>query len=481
MAELPQSTEYPEFGFDGKLTIYGILRKYFTIHDELGHNVGLSRKWNPNTSAQYARDYMDRLLPIMAQLFGREKPMHTYSADDFETVLNHLRNTYHYAERTMSHYRFLLWSAYKIGFENSLYSDNIFWGELIDPEDDPEKYEQHRAKALTRIRKSFSVHEDICLMKWFSQLDPIAASGTDVALACMYFLGCRNNETCGADFSAFHLLDSHRETAVFDMLKTTSENSSRLKPSGKTKNAPRTLPVPPPLYNFILKRKTWLEQQVTAGNILLPEGVETVDQLPVACVENHYTKRAQTADLSRAGRVLFDSIGIQKSELAILQEIMFSQEFRETQIEEKDPTTYLFRRNVATRLYHLGFPWTSIQYWIAHEIEDPVIARNHFADEDTLHELSNQYLQHPVFHIFNREKMPAARGEQTSFCIAQDETFFVRVTAKEPNQPLYLDLDNDKGQLNIKMVEYLSTVSSAERVSILGVLQQAYKNEMNHI
>ena len=265
------------------------------------------------------------------------------------------------------------------------------------------------------------------------------------------------------------------------MLKTTSENSSRLKPSGKTKNAPRTLPVPPPLYNFILKRKTWLEQQVAAGNILLPEGIETVDQLPVACVENHYTKRAQTADLSRAGRVLFDSIGIQKSELAILQEIMFSQEFRETQIEEKDPTTYLFRRNVATRLYHLGFPWTSIQYWIAQEIEDPVIARNHFADEDTLHELSNQYLQHPVFHIFNREKMPTARGEKTSFCIAQDETFFVRVTAKEPNQPLYLDLDNDKGQLNIKMVEYLSTVSSAERVSILGVLQQAYKNEMNHI
>ena len=77
--------------------------------------------------------------------------------------------------------------------------------------------------------------------------------------------------------------------------------------------------------------------------------------------------------------------------------------------------------------------------------------------------------------------MPTARGEKTPFSIAQDETFFVRVTAKEPNQPLYLDLDNDRGQLNIKMVEYLSTVSSAERVSILGVLQQAYKNEMNHI
>lgn len=481
MAELPQSTEYPEFGFDGKLTIYGILRKYFTIHDELGHNIGLSRKWNPNTTAQYARDYMDRLLPIMAQLFGREKPMHTYSADDFEAILNRLRNTYHYAERTMSHYRFLLWSAYKIGFENSLYSDNIFWGELIDPEDDPEKYEQHRAKALTRIRKSFSVHEDIRIMKWFSSLDPISACGTDVALACMYFLGCRNNEACGADFSAFHLLDSHPDTAVFDMLQTTSENSNRLKPSGKTKNAPRTLPVPPPLYNFILKRKTWLEQQVNVGNIILPEGVETVDQLPVACIENQYTKRAQSADLSRAGRVLFDSIGIQKSELAILQEIMFSQEFQETQIEEKDPTTYLFRRNVATRLYHLGFPWTSIQYWIAHEIEDAVIARNHFSDEDTLHELSNQYMQHPIFHIFDHARMMAISGGRTSFCIAPDDTFFVQVTALEPNQPLYLDLNRDKAKFNVKMIEYSTTVSSADQVNIIRTLYQVYTNEMSHL
>lgn len=226
MAELPQSTEYPEFGFDGKLTIYGILRKYFTIHDELGHNIGLSRKWNPNTTAQYARDYMDRLLPIMAQLFGREKPMHTYSADDFEAILNRLRNTYH---------------------------------------------------------------------------------------------------------------------------------------------------------------------------------------------------------------------------------------------------------------YHLGFPWTSIQYWIAHEIEDAVIARNHFSDEDTLHELSNQYMQHPIFHIFDHARMMAISGERTSFCIAPDDTFFVQVTALEPNQPLYLDLNRDKAKFNVKMIEYSTTVSSADQVNIIRTLYQVYTNEMSHL
>ena len=477
MPTLPQLAEYPELGWDGKLTFYGILRMLFFKTDELGHNIGLSKNWNANTTTQYARDYTDRLLPVAAQLFGREKPMHTYSADNFEAILGRLRETYHYAERTMSHYRFLLWSAYKIGFEHDLYSDDIFWGELIDPEDDPEKYQQHRAKALTRIRKSFSVREDILIMKWFSSLDPIKASGTDVALACMYFLGCRNNEACGANFGAFHLLETHPDTAVFDMLQTTSENSNRIKASGKTKNAPRTLPAPKLLYEFIAKRKAWLEQQVATGVIPLPNDIKCVDQLPVACVENKYTRRAQSGDLSRAGRLLFDSIGIQKSELAILQEILFSQEFRETQIEEKDPTTYLFRRNVATRLYHLGFPWTTIQYWIAHEIEDSIIARNHFADEDILHELSVHYAQHPIFHMKERFIMTSSECKEAGFSIGPSDTYLIHATASEPHQPLHIKLSSDHSTLSVKIIEYTNTDSPVDRVNILDALYQSYATE----
>lgn len=471
---------YPELGYDGKPTFYGILRNSFTRTNMQGMNTGLSRKWNDNTTEKYARDYSERLFPIMSKLFGKEKPMHSYTAEDFEAILNELRQKYHYAASSMLHYRYLLWIAYQLGFEDGLYDDNIFWGEVIDPEENPKEYEKYRANALTRIRKSFSISEDIRLMRFFANLDPATAEGENIALACMYIFGGRNNEACGADFGDFHILDTHPETAVFDMVRTTTANSNLTKPSGKTKNAPRTLPIPSWFYDFVVRRREWIQKQLDAGVFSLPEGIDSVDSLPVACVGCNYTKRAQSGDLSRAGRALFSAVGIEKSELAILQEIMFSQEFRDTEIEEKDPTTYLFRRNVATRLYHMGFPWSTIQYWVAHEIEDSVIARNHFVDEDILHELGERYFRHPVFHILDDSASEKPMDYQSDFSAEPGETLFIQATTLEPNQPIKVWLQGNGAPLDIKVKERPHKKQDAEDVDILNALYHAYRERLRN-
>lgn len=468
--------EYPDLGYDGHYTFAGVLISCFSVLNSEGENVGLSRAWNETTTSQYIRDYTERLLPAMIQRFDKEKPMYTYTEDDFEAILTDLREKYHYADSTMMHYRHLLWIVYQAGYEADLYVDNIFWGEIIDPITSPEEYEKHRANALTRIRKSFSISEEIRLLKWFAKLDPLTAPGTDVGLACMFFLGCRNNEACGADFSAFHTLSGYPDTGVFDMLQTTSENSNKIKGSGKTSNAPRTLPSPHALYSFILKRREGLEQLIKLGKTKLPVDVKSVDQLPVTCVGNKYSDRAQSGDLSRAGRELFKAIGIGKSELAILHEILHSQEFQETQIEEKDPTTYLLRRNVATRLYHLGFPWTTIQYWIAHEVEDTVIMRNHFADEDTLHAIGQQYEEHPIFDVLRRlQGVEGRRSNLQEVQVPQRKTLLVKAVSLEPNQPVNYAIRSSKGGLKIQVTEFPEANSSGTQVDILDALRRAYQ------
>ena len=404
--------------------------------------------------------------------------MHLFTEADFEDILAELGKAYHYAESTIMHYRYLLWIVYRAGFEDGLYDDNIFWDELIDPLENPEEYEKQRSTALTRIRKSFSIEEDIKLMQWFLSLDPERASGSDIALACMYFLGCRNNEACGADFGSFHALHSHPETAVFDMVQTTVVGSNRLKSGGKSSNAPRTLPVPAILYDFIQKRRSWILRQVETGKLKLPESIHSVDQLPVACVSNHYTVRSQTTDLSKAGRALFERIGIQKSELAILHQIMFSEEFKQTQIVEKDPTTYLFRRNVATRLYHLGFKWTTIQYWIAHEIEDTLIMRNHFADEDILHSLAQRYAQHPIFSVMLGENASDQNGQNY---LAPNQSMYIIATAKEPGQSVTISIESSSGPVQVSLAEFPSKAQCLDNVDILNSLYHAYQHSYKQL
>ena len=465
--------QYPSLGYDGSITFAGVLQNEFNKTDSTGLNIGLSKRWNDNTAAQYSRDYLDRLLPTMTKLFGNEKPMHTYTETDFEKILVEITSKYHYAERTVMHYRFLLWIVYRAGFECGLYPDNIFWDELIDPMDNQEEFEKRRVAALTRIRKSFSIKEDIMLMQWFLSLNPATTPGPEVALAFMYFSGCRNNEACGADFGAFHALPSHPETAVFDMFKTTVVGSNQVKSGGKSSNAPRTLPIHPLLFQFLQKRKAWIERQVVEGKLSLPKGIHSVDQLPIACIGTDYITRAQTGDLSRAGRTLFQKLGIHKSELAVLHQILFSEEFRQTQIIEKDPTTYLFRRNVATRLYHLGFEWTSIQYWIAHEIDDSLLMRSYFADEDILHQLSQEYSKHPIFTVMS-DLLDNAHTEKR--ILSPSEELCLVATANEPCQQIEVSLLSINHPINIVATELSSVRCGHTNANILNNLYRAYSS-----
>lgn len=71
---------------------------------------------------------------------------------------------------------------------------------------------------------------------------------------------------------------------------------------------------------------------------------------------------------------------------------------------EKDPTTYLLRRNYATHLDILGFEENEIQYLMGHDIEDDMDKRNFYRNEERLIEIAKKLEMRPLVNEgFNLE------------------------------------------------------------------------------
>jgi len=395
----------PSDAYDHTPTFVGILRKYFFEHDEHNNNIGISKDWGETTKENYLGQYNSRLIPTIDSIFGKERPMAEFTADDFEKILSELCRKYNYRDSTKQHYRHLMWVVYRAGFEHGHYEDRILWPDVIDLEgDDEDKKNEIRAKVMTKIRKSFDIDEEIAIVKWFLQLNPETASGEDIGLLFMFFAGFRGNEACGTDIRSVYVLDKYPEVPVVDMVQSTTIGKNATKAGGKTSNAPRTVPLLLSFFNFLKKRRDYLSRLVEMGTLQLPAGMKNVDDLPYVCKGHNYTTRATTDDLSKAGRSLFLRIGIEKNVLSVLHQILFSSEFATLQIEEKDPTTYLNRRNFVTHLKSLGFSDEEIQYLVGHEIENPDEDRNAFSDPDALRHLWLRLQMHPVNLLLNGEQ-----------------------------------------------------------------------------
>lgn len=463
---------FPGLAHDGSYTFAGILSKYFNTLDEY------SREWNENTAESYLNDYNNRILPTIKVLFGLEKTMASFTEEEFETILNTLSLQYHYRDSTIQHYRFLLWVVYRAGFEHGHYVDSIFWGDLSDASELDN--EERKAAAMTRIRKSFTIGEEIKLIRWFQALKPDTATGEDIGLAIMLFQGLRNNETCGLSFQSIRTLSNQIDIPILDIFQTTKLDSNELKIGGKTRNAPRVLPLFGPLYRFLLERKDFLSKISDTSDL---------SQLPIVCRGNNFTARANTHDLTKAGHMLFEKVGISRSELGLLQQILFDPELQATQIEEKDVTPYLFSRHVGTRLYQLGFTSVEVQYWMGHDIEDAILTRNTFSDDEILAKLAEKYRQHPAYIFFesDREHAPQVSsgscpvGRQSYDACFRFESFtddiLLRATAIEPGDAMSVDIQSDSPFKTIVQESYIPSEFPAS-ANITQLIKNAFRNEL---
>lgn len=492
--------KYPSLAYDGEPTFAGVLRKYFIEWNDFGNNIGISKRWNDATKASYIRDYEERLIPALVVKHGAEKPLHSYSDSEIEEVLRDLKEKHHFAESTIRHYRNLFWVVYKAGYEHGHYADNLFWGDDIDLDsDDPVEREEIRQIVMTRTRRALSMEEERKFIEWFCSLDSEEADGEDIGLILMFFLGLRNNEACGADVKSVYLHKGARGIPVFDMTQSTEIGKNTVKGGGKTSNAPRTIPMFPEVYAFIERRRDFLAKLVEEGKIALTEEIKSVDNMPLVCRGKKYLTRASTTDLSKKGREFFDKIGISKRTIAVLHQVLWSDEFRGLQLDEKEPTTYLLRRAFATGLYNLGFQPAERQYIIGHDIEDTTLTREFFNDGDRLYDMWKRLIERPIkvfLEAYCREDPLAKKVRETIMSNAKKENtdeleftsdnranqlYEVQVEALEPGHSLGIEVIGDEGsKFDTTIRAFEPPVEYPRTVQIYEMQQEAYRRYLEN-
>lgn len=429
---------------DDKYTFYGVLSEFY---DQI-----FCRCRQQETRNGYNSEYNRHILPELG-----DRVLEQCEQADFEDVIEKInQGDKTYKPSTIQHYRYLIRTVVRCAVEKGICEDVLF-GTVFSLSPD-ERVEITQSKEFVRNRKSLKVQEEI---RAFNELmiDP-EQSGERMGLALMYVLGLRNNEACGLKFEAIRPMERYPQYYCAWVYETTTGDTNKLKAGGKTRNAPRKLPLLPKLVELLMKRRAFLENLLAEGKLKLDpkKDQKSVDDLPIACQMMNYTEHCSSRRLTTAGRLLLRSIQIDEEEVAYIDRELQSKERRiEMGVTEKDPTAYLFRRNLGTHLLILGFTEAQIQYFMGHYIDETYAIRNDYTNEERLYEIMQKLLNRPLFQdrypyqemftLSNEE--PAFRCSNVPAAQLQIEpnkrgTVSLQVTAAEPEDQVVVSIETER-------------------------------------
>lgn len=394
---------YPSYTMDGKITFSGAVIKYYDDDPPGGRRI--SWNWNsPRTYKDNISDFKNVVLKAVHFCVG-DGSLDSFTDETFAGIeaqvlelkpkikKDRLRHYLQLAAKT-----YLAAASGERGFNRRAY---------------PEKLLDERDEAITTrkerllIRKSFGVDEEIKLLRWIASLDPETASGSDIGLMLMFLFGLRNGEACGLRFGDIHTLENGHE--AFFITYSVKAGTNRIQLGGKTRNAFRAIPLYPFVKSFLRKRRAWARGELKKNKSEdgADADMEDADMRSMVNIRiasgRTITENLTAADLTNAGKRLFkDVLGIDSGTSRRLKALSddFKSKLQQAGIDEKDETTYLFRRNFATHLANLGLNSTQIQYLIGHDIEsEDGYQRNYFSTGDELDELCQIMDRHPFQFI----------------------------------------------------------------------------------
>lgn len=410
---------------DNKLNFIGTVIRYFDI---------FTKDFNDETKNTYIRDYNNRIFPMIHP----GKPIEEYDETYINELLENIRKVYSYNDMTIySRYHHLLTDPCEEYYKDLSHSssDNPFWGAAYKfnkfPDDDDIN------STLMRIPKSLTLSQEYAASKIL--LNPASDNGILIGLATMLCCGIRNNEAAGLNFGDISEMVYHPKYYTLKITRTSIIDSNKRKAGGKTRNAPRRLVLFKKFSDFIQARKTYLCSIISFPYTDKHNTFNTIDDLPVACRGTNYTTPCSASDLTRAGKIfLRDKLKMREQQISGLSYLIQ----HDYDSIEKDPTTYLFRRNFATHLYTLGFPIEWCQYYMGHLIENDIIKRSDFNDEEFLYQMALLLENHPL----NKENKPS---KEIIIPSSKSSRYFISIENKELDDPLSINIKCSHGSADI--------------------------------
>lgn len=408
----------------------------------------LKRNWD-KVLDRYLKAYNNVIIPAMEKTEFGLGSFARLENDDVEEILFQIRKDKGFcsAESTIRLMRYLIWCVYKEGFLNGHYDDNLLYEKLgIFGRSLSEEDQQKKAEMML-MKKSLSIEEELRAAEWFkTKLNLEGKSveeepkGEYYGLLMMFAYGLRNAEACGLNFDAIVKVPDRDFSCVY--VKTTTEGgSNELKTGGKTLNFTRVLP----LYDFIEKilgeRRSLIIDYIERSGKTRKEAENLVNGYPIVCRGNNYSERASRDDLTKEGRFFLREI-IGDGYAAVNQatgQILFKQKLLDSNIDEKDATTYLLRRSAATNYYAMGFSASQIQFLMGHLIEDPDVMRYFLVNPDRQEEIKKKFDAHPICILFGGGCKP----ERETIVHQKAKTRSkIEILAKEPNAGISIRIDS---------------------------------------
>lgn len=432
---------------DGSLTFAGVLQEYWK---EIAAN------WAESTQRQYYSEYNSGLLPNVSERMGIE----SFDKKTCDEILQDTISQKGYAEGTKRRYRHLIRVVIQAAANHKLCED-FLKDSIYEIPDEPFSDESIR---LLRIKKSMSVSENLRVAKALLSQSPEEIGGEQLGLLIMFLAFMRNGEACGLTYSDIRPLENHSDVYCLWISKSTQPKTTELQIGGKTKNAPRCIPIPTVLADYLLQRKSYLEREYK----------KDISTLRIVCHNDRYSSGCQADDLGRAARKLFEDLGFGK--MLVRAEDDMEEYNRSATIEEREPTAYLLRRNGATMLCNLGLSEQDAQYYIGHAIEDPDQVRNDYIDSETLYRIWERVEENPINMLFGEKAIPDKRSVQcVQLPATEQRSYLVEILASEAEQPIQVRSTAPIGSAVIT-VQYRKP-KPARTVDIVALLQRKYLEE----
>ena len=355
---------------DGKLTFAGVIHEYFDYMCDKYY-------WNSveHTQKPHLADYVRRIIPYIE--CHDELPIEDYIESDYKNLLDILSGQ-GYSPGRLADFMRLIYDVADVA-NDKLGIENVLWGTLFEI---PPSVDDNGKKEFLKLKKSLNPKQEVLLYRFLTK--DVEMRGELFGVYLMLVFGLRDGEACVVQFK--DIITDKNKGGFHSLLvyKTIESKKHRIISSGKTKNADRILPIPDEVYNFFMKRRQYL----------INNGVkeDEVDELTIACVNNHFYENCIPDKITKAAKQAFREVGIKPEILSYLDYEIAMGEIPAI-MREKNPTAYMLRRNFATQLSIVGMNDSEIQYLLGHDVTDIYETRNEFNNQDSLwhmYELMNE-------------------------------------------------------------------------------------------
>ena len=409
---------------DGKSTFAGIIVDHYNEMCDDNY-------WRAeSTKNNYRADYERRILPFIED--HDQRTIDSYTLDQYREIIFSIRNTGRFTEDRIMHFMRLIAAVAQMANKKYNYP-NVLSGTAFDlPLTSDEK---EGIRELLTLKRSLGSDQELTIYHKLTK--DYRMSGELFGALLMFVFGVRNGEAAAITFS--DIMESYVEDGfhILMIYKTIESKNHRRVSSGKTPNADRIIPVPDDIYSFLMQRRKYISEQTG-------KTPKDVNELPIACIGNDFEKACYPDQIAQAAKMLFFEIGLKPKVLSYLDyEIMNGED--PVVVKEKEPTSYLMRRNFATQMAIIGMNEAEIQFLLGHDITDSYETRNEMISFDALKQMSYKMQERGIFyHKIETIDIPRI-DNNTEYCITDFSAININITISE-NETLLLRVNSDEPQ-----------------------------------